>query len=110
MSFSLKLIYKEFILKFNLFKQKIVFVILSYLFADALNAAEILLNGGFEEGTTSWTWTTFGVGGRDASSAGRSGIKGFWAFNTTDPGGTLRQTLTTGETTSVLSFLIKTNF
>ena len=110
MSFSLKLIYKEFILKFNLFKQKIVFLILSYLFADALNAAEILLNGGFEEGTTSWTWTTFGVGGRDASSAGRSGIKGFWAFNTTDPGGTLRQTLTTGETTSVLSFLIKTNF
>ncbi len=87
--------------------QKIIFVLISFLFTTTLSATEILSNGGFEStpGLSSWDWTPVGTAGR-GTSAPRTGSGGFFGFDYV--GGTLSQTLTTGSTTSTLRFLIKT--
>jgi hypothetical protein len=90
--------------------QKLVLIALITLSASSF-ADELLLNGGFESGSTGWSvsyapgpeFHDSGFGG-----AARTGSKGFYGYDNNSPGLTLSQSVALESTTKTLSFLLKT--
>ena len=97
--------------------KKVALAVVGLFFAAPSVATELLLNGNFESGMASWTPSIAPsvVGGYDTDNTPTisgltpyAGSQFFWGYDNRDAGGTLSQTITSGSSSYLLQFGLKT--